>query len=151
MLMTMRLPNSPVVKRGDFSHENKRSREALSPPPPVYVRIGESGALAKARSCAVSIMCTSVYVHAVMCRCAGTFTTSALALLKARRNRKPWGSKELHSVRSPTVKKQVVKALRHRRLRCRHDSLCRGLFHKPWFHSFWNMFARGHSRHDVCK
>ena len=72
-----------VVKRADFVRENKRSAEALSPPPPVSLRIGESGSLVVKVCRAASVMWTSVYVHAVVRRVAETFTTSTLLPVKA--------------------------------------------------------------------
>ena len=85
---------------------------ALSPPPPVSLRIGESDASVVKVRRAVSAMWTSVYVDAIVARVAETFTTSTFAPLKARRSGKPCGGKELHSSRSKKAKLRVVKVQR---------------------------------------
>ena len=112
MLLTFLLPNSPVVKRACWARENTGSAEALSPPPPVCVRNGESGALPAGGGWAVSTKWTKVYDDKAKVKQAVAFTTSVFALLNGRWNRKPFDNNELQPIPSPFAEKQVVKARR---------------------------------------
>ena len=100
---------SALVKRAVFARENKGSLEALSPPPPVYVRIGESGAPVVKDCQAVSAVWTSVYVNNREEVRASIFTTRGQVLLKAAGGRKSFVAQWLTCMRTLRADSSVVK------------------------------------------